>query len=336
MMPASSIVTGAAGFIGSHLSAALLRRGVAVVGVDNFDPFYDRTAKVANIAPLQCDGFELVEADIRDGEAMCRLFDRVRPISVFHIAALAGVRPSIQEPARVVAVNVEGLVNVLEAARRCGCRRFVFASSSSVYGNPEKVGPFSEDDPVDQPISPYAATKRAGEVLCYTYSRLYEMVIACVRMFTVYGPAQRPDLAIGKFMRLIADGRPVPMFGDGGSSRDYTYIDDIIHGVLAAHDRIQASNLSASGGQASNHFRIWNLGGSKPVALRRMIEAIGSVVGKTPRIEQLHMQPGDVQRTWADLGRSRAELGYEPKTSFGDGLRRQWVWMREIMAKARV
>ncbi len=333
MMPASSIVTGAAGFIGSHLSAALLRRGDAVVGVDNFDPFYDHTAKVANIAPLKCDGFELVEADIRDGEAMCRLFDRVRPISVFHIAALAGVRPSIQEPARVVAVNVEGLVNVLEAARRCGCRRFVFASSSSVYGNPEKEGPFSEDDPVDQPISPYAATKRAGELLCHTYSRLYDMLIACVRLFTVYGPAQRPDLAIGKFMRLIANGRTVQMFGDGGSSRDYTYIDDIIHGILAAHDRIQVSNLKP---QASSLCRIWNLGGSNPVALRRMIEAIGSVVGKTPRIEQLPMQPGDVQRTWADLGRSRAELGYEPKTSFGDGLRKQWVWMREVMEKATV
>jgi UDP-glucuronate 4-epimerase len=320
-MGESLVVTGAAGFIGSHLGAALLARGARVVGIDNFDAFYDRAAKQANLEPLARGPFELVEADIRDAEAMHGVFSRARPAATFHIAALAGVRPSIRDPARYAAVNVEGTVNVLEAARRSNCRRFLFASSSSVYGNNRTV-PFSESDPVDEPISPYAATKRAGELICHTYSHLYGMSVGCLRFFTVFGEAQRPDLAISRFMRLIAEDRPVPMFGDGTTSRDYTYIGDIIEGVLAA-ERAVARQCASEGG----YFRIWNLGGSHPVALREMIEAIGRVVGRAPRIERLPMQPGDVERTWADLSRSRQELEFEPATPFEEGLRRQWAWL---------
>ena len=320
-MSASFIVTGVAGFIGSHLGAALLARGDHVIGLDNFDPFYDRKLKLANVAQLAPDRFELIEMDIRDAHAVREVFERVRPAGVFHIAALAGVRPSIDDPARYASVNVDGLISVLDAARACDCQQFIFASSSSVYGNNTKV-PFAETDRVDEPISPYAATKRAGELICHTYCRLYGISIACLRFFTVYGPAQRPDLAIGKFMRLIADDQLVPMFGDGSTSRDYTYIDDIIQGVLAAYEFV-ASSPSPSA------FRIFNLGGSQPVALRDMIESIGVVVGNKPRIEQLPMQPGDVQRTYADLTRSRQELGFDPQTPFEDGLRKQWAWLRD-------
>ena len=328
-MSASFIVTGVAGFIGSHLAAALLARGHRVIGVDNFDPFYDRKLKLANLGDFTPDQFELAELDIRDAQAMGELFDRVQPDGVFHIAALAGVRPSIENPARYVSVNVDGLVSVLEAARASECRRVVFASSSSVYGNNAKV-PFAETDPVDEPISPYAATKRSGELICHTYSQLYGISIACLRFFTVYGPAQRPDLAISKFMRLIAADKPVPRFGDGSMSRDYTYIDDIIQGVLAA-DEFLSSSPSSLTPQASGLFRVFNLGGSQPVSLRDMIESTGAVVGNEPRIEQLPMQPGDVQRTYADLSRSREELGYDPQTPFEEGLRKQWAWLRDLI-----
>ncbi|MEE9131076.1 MAG: GDP-mannose 4,6-dehydratase [Phycisphaerales bacterium] len=324
-MSASFVVTGVAGFIGSHLSAALLARGDRVIGIDNFDPFYDRKLKLANVAQLAPDRFELIELDIRDAHALREVFERARPAGVFHIAALAGVRPSIADPARYASVNVDGLVSVLDAARACDCQHFIFASSSSVYGNNTKV-PFAETDPVDEPISPYAATKRAGELICHTYCHLYGISIACLRFFTVYGPAQRPDLAIGKFMRLIADDQPVPMFGDGSTSRDYTYIDDIIQGVLAAYQFIHSSSLKP---HASGLYRIFNLGGSQPVALRDMIESVGAVVGNKPSIEQLPMQPGDVQRTYADLSRSREELGFDPKTPFEEGLRKQWAWLRD-------
>ncbi len=324
-MSASFVVTGVAGFIGSHLSAALLARGDRVIGIDNFDPFYDRKLKLANVAQLAPDRFELIELDIRDAHALREVFERARPAGVFHIAALAGVRPSIADPARYASVNVDGLVSVLDAARACDCQHFIFASSSSVYGNNTKV-PFAETDPVDEPISPYAATKRAGELICHTYCHLYGISIACLRFFTVYGPAQRPDLAIGKFMRLIADDQPVPMFGDGSTSRDYTYIDDIIQGVLAAYQFIHSSSLKP---HASGLYRIFNLGGSQPVALRDMIDSVGAVVGNKPSIEQLPMQPGDVQRTYADLSRSREELGFDPKTPFEEGLRKQWAWLRD-------
>ncbi len=316
------LVTGAAGFIGSHLCRALLQRGDRVVGIDNFDSFYSRTIKQHNLDSLESDSFTFLKCDICDHQAISAAFEKYNPKTVHHLAALAGVRPSIENPARYAAVNLDGLISMLEAARHHGCRTFLFASSSSVYGNNTKV-PFAEDDPVEEPISPYAATKRAGELLCHTYSRLYDISIGALRFFTVFGPAQRPDLAISKFMRMIAAGTPVPMFGDGSTSRDYTYIDDIITGVLAAQRHVENAS--------SQFFRIWNLGGSHPVTLTEMINAICDVVGNKPRIEQLPMQPGDVQRTWADLARSEAELGYSPATSFEDGLARQWQWLQQNM-----
>ncbi|MHC4609560.1 MAG: NAD-dependent epimerase/dehydratase family protein [Planctomycetota bacterium] len=313
------VVTGAAGFIGSHLARALLDRGDRVVGVDNYDPFYERGAKEANAARLAGPRFELVEADIRDRETMAGLLDRVGPDAICHMAALAGVRPSIQDPGRYASVNVDGLVTVLDAARGSSCQRVLFASSSSVYGNNRKV-PFAETDPVEEPISPYAATKRAGELICHAYCHLFGLSVACLRLFTVYGPAQRPDLAIGKFMRLVAAGEPVPMYGDGTTSRDYTYIDDIVGGCLEAEARLRS--------EPEGFYRIWNLGGSQPVTLARMIEVIGEVLDRAPDLQRLPVQAGDVERTWADLARSRAELGYEPRVSFADGLRRQWAWMK--------
>jgi len=316
------IVTGAAGFIGSHVARVLLDRGDRVVGVDSYDAFYERGVKEANAARLAGERFEMVEADIRDREGMAALLDQARPDAVYHMAALAGVRPSIEDPGRYASVNVDGLVSVLDAARGSSCRRVLFASSSSVYGNNRKV-PFAETDPVDEPISPYAATKRAGELLCHAYAHLFGLSIACLRLFTVFGPAQRPDLAIGKFMRLIAAGDPVPMFGDGTTSRDYTYISDIVGGCLAAETRLSS--------EPEGFCRIWNLGGSHPVTLAGMVEAIGEVIGRTPEIERLPLQAGDVDRTWADLTRSRAELGYEPKVSFADGLQRQWAWMQPTL-----
>lgn len=321
-MQGALIVTGAAGFIGSHLVRALLARGERVVGIDNFDGFYDRALKEANVAGLAGDRFELVEADVCDRAAMDGVFLRVRPSAVFHIAALAGVRPSIAEPARYAAVNVDGLVNVLEAARAVDCTRIVFASSSSVYGNRATV-PFSETDDVNEPISPYAATKRAGELMCHTWCHLFGMSVASLRFFTVFGPSQRPDLAISKFMRLIAAGEEVPMFGDGSTSRDYTFVDDIIQGVLSAWNKVVAAD--------PGFFRIYNLGGSKPVMLADMIDAIGQVVGRTPNIKTMPMQPGDVDRTFADLTRSREELGFQPQTPFGDGLEKQWAWLRGLL-----
>lgn len=328
----SVVVTGAAGFIGSHLSAVLIERGQRVIGIDNFDPFYDRSLKRTNIQRIErqaqghasATAFELIEADIRDNNAMREIFTRAKPAAVFHIAALAGVRPSIADPAGFASVNIDGLVSILEAARAVDCRNVIFASSSSVYGNNRKV-PFAETDAVDEPISPYAATKRAGELICHTYAHLFAMRIAALRFFTVYGPAQRPDLAISAFMRLIAAGQEVPMFGDGTTSRDYTYIDDIIAGVLAAHDKL--SNHEAQ--RPSSFFRTYNLGGSHPIALAEMIDSIAKVVGKPARIKRLPMQPGDVERTWADLTRSSAELGYRPRTPFVDGLQKQWEWLAQ-------
>jgi UDP-glucuronate 4-epimerase len=324
-MARTSIVTGAAGFIGSHLSRALIARGDRVIGVDNYDPFYDRALKHANIADLPDDRFGMVEADIRDSERLLDIFRRERPDVVFHIAALAGVRPSIEQPKRYVAVNLDGLTSVLEAASAVDCRRFLFASSSSVYGNNEKV-PFAEDDPVNEPISPYAATKAAGELICHSYVHLFGMSIAALRFFTVYGPAQRPDLAIGKFMRLIASGEEVPMFGDGSTSRDYTYIDDIIEGVLGAEAKVHQS--------PPGFFRIYNLGGSESITLRDMIQTIGEVIGCEPRITTLPMQPGDVEQTWADLTRSRKEIGYHPQTPFADGVRKQWACLCQRLESA--
>jgi UDP-glucuronate 4-epimerase len=307
------LVTGAAGFIGSHAAEALLARGCNVVGVDNFCDFYDRAWKEANLA---CVGAKLKveEIDIADGKRIAGLVAKVKPSAILHLAAMAGVRPSIERPGYYCRVNVEGTTNLLQAAIENKVGKFLFASSSSVYGNASRV-PFSEEDPVDEPISPYAATKRAGELLCHTYWHLYKLPSFCLRFFTVFGPRQRPDLAIHKFSRLIAAGKPIPVFGDGSTSRDYTYIDDIVAGILAAYERC-------------DRFRIYNLGGSDPVNLKTLIEQIEKAIGMKAVIDRRPAQPGDVERTYADLRRSTAELGYRPKTALAEGLRRfaGWFW----------
>ncbi len=322
--PPTIIVTGAAGFIGSAVSRALLDRGMQVVGIDNFDPYYPRVAKERNVKSCAAVSgrWRFVEADITDEAALREIFLACGPEGVIHLAAKAGVRPSIVDPVGYARANVLGTQAVLSAAlaaRRAGagCRRVVLASSSSVYGNASRV-PFSEEDTATAPISPYAATKRACELLAHTHHHLTGMPVASLRFFTVYGPGQRPDLAISLFMRKIAAGEPITMFGDGSMSRDYTFIDDIVTGVLAAYDRIDGHGC-----------RVWNLGNSAPVSLRDMIATIGRVVGREPVIRTAPMQPGDVDRTYADLTRSRAELDYNPSIGFEEGVARQWAWLRE-------
>jgi UDP-glucuronate 4-epimerase len=321
MVAGPVLITGAAGFIGSNLADSLLADGVPVVCLDNFCDFYDPARKRGNIAAARRDPkYTLVEADIRNRLAVREAFERHRPESVIHLAAMAGVRPSIENPALYTAVNLDGTVHLLDAAVATGVKKFVFASSSSVYGNNAKV-PFAESDNVDHPISPYAATKKAGELICHTYAHLHGLPITCLRFFTVFGPRQRPDLAIAKFLALAAAGRKIPMFGDGSTSRDYTFIADIVAGIRAA--------LARCGRTPADRYAIYNLGGNEPVSLRQMIATINEVVGRPLNIETLPMQPGDVERTWADLTHSRADLGYQPQTRFVDGVRRQWQWMQE-------
>jgi UDP-glucuronate 4-epimerase len=320
--PGKVLVTGAAGFIGSHFAERVLSEGRHVVALDNFDGFYDPAVKRRNVAAaLGSAGYRLVEGDIRDGRLLERLFREERPDAVVHLAARAGVRPSIADPALCSSVNLDGTTRLLEAARRAGVARFVFGSSSSVYGNNEKV-PFAEDDPVDRPISPYAATKRAGELLAHTFHHLYGMEVGCVRFFTVFGPRQRPDLAIHKFARRMADGHEIEQFGDGSSARDYTYVDDIVEGLVRVLDRVRG-------------FRIWNLGGSRPVPLSVLVERIASGLGVEPRLKILPPQPGDVERTWADVSRARDELEWTPRVDFELGLRLFLEWFRAEHSSAR-
>lgn len=314
------VVTGAAGFIGSWTAQRLLALGHEVVGVDNLDPFYDIALKRQNLREVEATGrgrFRAVEADIADAPAMFALFAEVKPRGVIHLAAKAGVRPSIEDPVGYARANVQGTAVVLEAARRASCERVVVASSSSVYGNASRV-PFAETDDVGEPISPYAATKRACELLGHTHWHLTKMPTAMLRFFTVFGPRQRPDLAIQSFLVRIARGEHIRMFGDGTTSRDYTYVDDIVSGVIAAYDRIDRHG-----------FRIWNLGGSSPVSLKEMIATIGRVVANEPKVSPGPMMPGDVERTFADPTRSAAELDYRPSTTFAEGVRKQWAWIKE-------
>lgn len=319
------LVTGAAGFIGSHVCRALVARGQAVVGVDNFDPFYARSIKERAWRELQQLGCTLVEADITDAGAMSRLFAQSAPASVVHLAAKAGVRPSIADPAGYAHANVTGTSVILESARAAKCDRIVIASSSSVYGNNRKV-PFAEEDDVSGPISPYAATKRACELLAHAHHHLTGMPTALLRFFTVYGPGQRPDLAISLFLESVALGKPIRMFGDGSSSRDYTFIDDIVAGVLGALDRVH-----------EHGFRIWNLGGSDPVSLAEMIRTVGRVVGREPIIQPVPAQPGDVERTCADVSRARHELGFAPSTALEKGIALQWAYAKShVHAQADV
>ncbi len=315
------IITGVAGFLGSHLAEALLARGRRVVGIDNFDPFYAASLKRANLSG--CRGaFELIEADIADAGAMRTAFERTRPEGVIHLAAKAGVRPSIADPAGYARANVLGTSVLLDAAHAARCARFVMASSSSVYGNNTKV-PFGEDDDVSRPISPYAATKRACELLAHTHWSLTRMPTACLRFFTVYGERQRPDLAIASFLRRVASGEPIEVFGDGSTSRDYTYVADIIAGVLSAYERIDRHG-----------YRVWNLGSDRPVRLDEMVRVVGRVAGREPVIARRPVPPGDVDRTWADLTRAAAELGYKAKTPFEEGVSRQWDWFTKQPSRA--
>lgn len=309
------LVTGAAGFIGSHVCERLLGGGHAVLGVDDFNAFYDPTIKARNLVEAEKHpAFECVRGDICDAGLMAALFERFAPERVIHLAAWAGVRPSIEHPAIYQKVNLEGTVTLLEQCRRAGVDRLVFASSSSVYGARSTV-PFREDDPVDHPISPYAATKKAGELLCYTWHHLHGIHTHCLRFFTVYGPRQRPEMAIHKFARLIDAGETLTVFGDGASSRDYTYIDDIVDGVVASVERVEG-------------YRIYNLGESETTTLAELVEHIGRALGKTPKIRHAPMQPGDVPRTFADIDRARAELGYAPRVKIAEGIERFVAWFR--------
>jgi len=309
------VVTGTAGFIGSHLTERLLRNGCIVIGVDSFDEFYDPKIKRRNITTsIENPNFNLVEADIRDQAAMDKAIGENVDVIV-HLAARAGVRPSIEQPALYTDVNINGTVVLLEIAHRRRIKKFIFASSSSVYGNNKKV-PFSEDDNVDFPISPYAATKKAGELICHTYHHLYGIGMTCLRFFTVYGPRQRPDLAIHKFARLIEAGEPIPIYGDGTMRRDFTYIDDIINGVVAAMDRCSG-------------YQIYNLGESRPICVSDLVVEIESALGKKASKNHLPIQPGDVNQTYADVAKAQRDLDYDPSTHIGTGLAEFVRWLRQ-------
>ena len=319
----SVLVTGGAGFIGSHLVERLARRGERVVIVDDFNDYYSPKLKRANAEEVRGKGdVTVVEGDIRDAEFMEHLFTEGGFEAVIHLAARAGVRPSLVAPQLYVDVNVRGTLNLLECARRHGVERLVFASSSSVYGSSRDV-PFRETAAADRPASPYGATKRAGELLVYNYHHLYGLKCAVLRFFTAYGPRQRPDMAIHKFARLIAAGRPLPFYGDGSSARDYTYIDDIVEGVVAAVD-------SGTG------YEIFNLGDSKPVSLEEMVKTIGAAVGREPVLDRQPDQPGDVPITFADISKARKMLGFEPKVPFGEGIGRFVAWYKKAQAEGLV
>jgi len=309
------LVTGGAGFIGSHTTEALLAWGDEVICLDNFNDYYDPARKRKNVAAFEGHPrYRLYEGDICDAERLEALFAAERPDKVMHIAAMAGVRYSIQHPELYESVNVRGLLNMLQASRRHTVSNFVFASSSSVYGADSPV-PFREDAPCNRPVSPYAATKRAGELLCYTYHHLYGLRCTCLRFFTVYGPRGRPDMAPYLFTRWVSDGEPLKMFGDGTTYRDYTYIDDIVAGVVAALD-------------ADFGYEIVNLGNSQTVMLRDFIALVEDLVGRKANVEQMPPQPGDVPRTYADVSKARRLLGYDPKTPFAEGMARFVEWYR--------
>jgi UDP-glucuronate 4-epimerase len=309
------LVTGGAGFIGSHLTRRLLDRGDRVTVLDDFNDFYDPARKRRNVAELlDHPAYRLVEGDIRDEALVDGLFRDGRFDAVVHLAARAGVRPSLAEPILYEDVNCIGTLRLLEAARRHGPEVFAFGSSSSVYGINEKV-PFAESDPVDLPISPYATTKRTGELLCFNYHHLYGLKCSCLRFFTVYGPRQRPEMAIHKFTDLLARGKAVPLFGDGSTRRDYTYVDDIVDGLVAVVDLAPG-------------FEILNLGGAETTALKDLVSWLAAELEVEPLIDYLPAQPGDVPITYADVTRAHHLLGYSPRVPIREGLKRFVAWYR--------
>ena len=309
------LITGGAGFIGYHLASKLLDQNSEVVLLDNFNDFYDPRLKRQNGADLQRDiRTSLHEVDILDTERLRRAYEEIRPEVVVHLAAWAGIRPSLEQPRRYSEVNISGTVNLLELAREFKTASFVFASSSSIYGGNTKT-PFSEEDPADRPISPYAATKRAGELLCHTYSHNYDMSITCLRFFTVYGPRQRPEMAIHKFAKLISEGKEIPVYGDGQTRRDYTYVDDITSGILSAI-------------RVNSRYEIINLGNSHAISLLELISLLEDALGKKARIRFLPPQAGDMEITFADISKARRILDYQPKTSISEGIRKFVEWFR--------
>ena len=314
------LVTGAAGFIGSSLSERLLEEGNKVIGIDNFCDFYNPQLKEKNVKKLEENtNFKLYRVDIRDKEKIDNIFETEKIDVVVHLAAMAGVRPSIENPILYQEVNCNGTQNILEAMKKNNVLNLVMASSSSVYGNCKQV-PFKETMVVDYAISPYAATKKANEVMTHVYHKLFNMNVIMLRFFTVYGPKQRPDLAINKFTRLMLEKKSIPMFGDGTTSRDYTYITDIVDGIVRSTEYVLNNK---------DVYEVLNLGNSSPVSLMEMIDTIGKVLGVTPNIEKLPMQPGDVDRTYADISKAKELIGYEPKVTFEEGIKNFSLWYKE-------
>lgn len=316
------LITGGAGFIGSNLVDSLLADGYQVAIVDNFNDFYSPEIKLANItAHLSNPNFRLYETDIRDRDALREICAENSFDAIVHLAARAGVRPSLENPTEYLETNVNATLNLLECAKDFGIKQFVFGSSSSVYGINAKV-PFSEDDKIFQPISPYAATKAAGELLCHTYSHLYDIRCVCLRFFTVYGARQRPDLAIHKFAKLISEEKPIPVFGDGSARRDYTYVDDIISGVRAAID------------YGKSNYEIFNLGESQTLELSKLIELLEKSLSKKAIIDRREMQAGDVPITYADISKAKELLNYNPQTKIEDGIPKFVEWFLGKAQKA--
>ncbi|MBI2823045.1 MAG: GDP-mannose 4,6-dehydratase [Acidobacteria bacterium] len=317
------LVTGGAGFIGSHLSQRLLARGDQLAVVDNLNAFYDPALKRANLEAIRLTGsFQFHQVDILDRGALEEVFRKVKPEKIVHLAARAGVRPSLEDPALYAETNVTGTTYLLELARRSRVENFVFGSSSSVYGLSSSI-PFQERDPVEKPISPYAVTKRAGELMCTSYHHNYGLNACCLRFFTVYGPRQRPDMAIHKFARLITRGEAVPLYAQGAYQRDYTYISDIIEGVVAALD----ANLP---------FEILNLGSSHPVQSTELVQLLEKVLQKPARVQELPAQTGDVPVTYADVSRARALLNYQPKVALEEGITHFVAWFQRQPRAASV
>lgn len=313
-------ITGGAGFIGSSLSEQLIKEGNKVVVIDNFCDFYNPKIKENNIKELlSSENFKLYRNDIRDRKAIKDIFDENEIDIVMHLAAMAGVRPSIENPVLYQEVNCMGTQNILEEMKEHNIKNLVMASSSSVYGNCKEV-PFKEDIIVDYAISPYAATKKANEVMTHVYHKLFNMNVIMLRFFTVYGPKQRPDLAINKFTRLMLENKEIPMFGDGTTSRDYTYIGDIVDGIMRSCNYVLNND---------NIYEILNIGNSKPVTLKEMIDTIGQVLNIKPKISRLPMQLGDVERTYANINKAKQLIGYEPKVTFKQGIENFIIWYKQ-------